>query len=348
MLAATRDGELSRCVHLTTGLHCPTARNIPFVVGIGPAKSGSTAIFRTLASHPRVQVGSAGLRGECCGSELYFFLRPLERRNFNLSWERLGEYFADGLPPHPDGGTRWWGEKTPHYSAQTLVPFLLRAMLPAVRLVYSLRDSLELDASLYAFRGMQQRGVAHLDWVRGRVAAHDEWTACRSRELVRIGHLSDERLYSGAFSVDTVEGIEATLHASCGQGQFRANGTIDAFKEVLNGWNLRRWAFVFPPAQLLCVRMTDHMSHWWRVATHLGRFLGVEPNGFRNVGSSTAREGALTQRDAGATEESLKLLSAAVASDAQNAAWVDRFCGMEAGAVSPPRTYEQDNTTESE
>ena len=188
----------SRCVHLSTGLRCFTSRATPFVVGIGPAKSGSTAVFRTLASHAHIQIGNAGTRSECCGSELYFFLRPFERHNFNLSWERLGEYFAGGLPSQSDdSGKRWFGEKTPHYAGHTQVPFLIHAMLPAALLVFTYRDSLELDASLYAFRGMPLRGVPYLDWVKGRVAAHQAWTSCRASELQRIGDLSDARLYGG-------------------------------------------------------------------------------------------------------------------------------------------------------
>ena len=310
------------CVHLTSGLHCPESRDIPFVVGIGPAKSGSTAVFRTLASHPQIELGNAGLRGDCCGTELYFFLRPLERRSFNASWERLAEYFKSRLEPLRADSILWWGEKTPRYAGHTLVPFFLRAMLPAARLVYTSRDSIELDASLYAFRGMKQR-MTHMTWAQGRVAAHTDWRECRARELLQR-NLSEDGLYGGELGIDAVEKVEASLHARCKQGQFRANGTIDAFKEVLNGWNLRRWSFVFPRSQLLCVSMSDHLSNWKDVSARLGRFLGLRDSLFRNTAS--AREQALPPHRAGATDDSMAFIASAVATDAHNLGWVERLC----------------------
>lgn len=45
--------------------------SLPTFLGIGPAKSGSSSLFRTLGRHPQVAVANAtlGVRG-CCGPEL--------------------------------------------------------------------------------------------------------------------------------------------------------------------------------------------------------------------------------------------------------------------------------------
>lgn len=252
------------CVHTAAGLRCLPSLDVPFVVGIGPAKSGSTAVFRTLSSHSRVEIGSAGRRGECCFSELYFFVRPFDRKHHNLSAALLQEYFATPFGGAAGGSVRWFGEKTPRYSGHTLVPFLVRTLLPEARLVYTLRSADELDASLYRFRAMHDV-MSYDSWVARRVEAHRAWEDCRAEQLRQIGGAAltpPWRLYDGGTPHAATEAIEALLHGSCGQGAHHANCTLDTFRDVLPGASLRRWAFSFAEERILCVRMLDHLNDW--------------------------------------------------------------------------------------
>jgi len=316
------------CVHTAAGLRCLPSLDVPFVVGIGPAKSGSTAVFRTLSSHSRVEIGSAGRRGECCFSELYFFVRPFDRKHHNLSVALLQEYFATPFGGAAGGSVSWFGEKTPRYSGHTLVPFLVRTLLPEARLVYTLRSADELDASLYRFRAMHDV-MSYDSWVARRVEAHRAWEDCRAAQLRQIGGAAltpPWRLYDGGTPHAAVEAIEALLHGSCGQGAHHANGTLDTFRDVLPGASLRRWAFSFAEERILCVRMLDHLNDWptvrasrrtlgrcrrrhdtsaravprlfhrslsslcAQVAARLGRFLDVAPAGFhRSAGEEHTR-----------------------------------------------------------
>lgn len=67
-------GANIRCVNPADGL---SPLKLPLVLGIGPAKTGSTVLFKALDQLPSVLVGNATLGGApCCTYELYFFTSP--------------------------------------------------------------------------------------------------------------------------------------------------------------------------------------------------------------------------------------------------------------------------------
>jgi len=70
----TPSGSSIRCQKPANGI---SGQEIPFVLGIGPAKTGSTVLFSVLDRLPSVLVGNATLGGSpCCTYELYFFTSP--------------------------------------------------------------------------------------------------------------------------------------------------------------------------------------------------------------------------------------------------------------------------------
>jgi len=116
-------------------------------IGIGPARSGSSALLWMLKEHPHIQVGDPGLQNiDCCpGSELYFFSKD---QLFEKGLEFYKGFFAPRKP-----NVKIAGEKTPKYSSHPLVPYRIRALLgPKVKLIFTIRDPLEALLSLYRIR----------------------------------------------------------------------------------------------------------------------------------------------------------------------------------------------------
>jgi Sulfotransferase family len=118
---------------------------------IGAQRSGTTSLWRHLASHPQVHIPPS--------KEAPFFShdRPFAR---GLAWY-LGEFFADADP------RRRWGTVSPHYmmgSPDADVPEVARrihATVPQARLIAILRDPIERAQShhrMVVHRGRETRG----------------------------------------------------------------------------------------------------------------------------------------------------------------------------------------------
>jgi len=115
---------------------------LKLLVGIGPAKSGSSALADMLIEHakPYVEVGNAALgHRRCCGPELYHFLHEPDCAVFS-------QFFITPFHQQP---RKWRFEKTPWYSDHTQTPFYLRTMSRNVKLLFTYRSPILLDVSLY-------------------------------------------------------------------------------------------------------------------------------------------------------------------------------------------------------
>jgi len=106
---------------------------LPNLIVIGAAKSGTTSLHRYLAVHPEIQMSAV--------KELRFFQDPraLERR------DEYARFF--------DGRAAVRGEATPAYTYHPLIPDVperIRATVPDARLIYVVRDPVERAIAAYA------------------------------------------------------------------------------------------------------------------------------------------------------------------------------------------------------
>jgi len=199
-------------------------------VGIGPAKSGSTAAALLLMHHgqPHIEVGSAALGNKsCCGPELYHFFHEPDCDEFS-------RFFATPFHEQP---RMWRFEKTPGYSSHTLTPFYLRTMSRNVKLLFTYRSPVLLDVSLH--RHLKST-VPYAVWFDARRDAHKRYLECRG---------------DGYRPRDFLTEVELDKRCS-GQGQPRP-WMSPPFKQILTGHSIRRWAHVFPRSDIMCISQKE-------------------------------------------------------------------------------------------
>jgi len=130
-----------------------TRHHLDFLV-IGAQKSGTTALYEYMQTHPSICMPS--------GKEAAYFHSPtlMERRTWD---EFLDEHFRGA------SADARWGTATPHYMGYPGCAERIRAQLPEVRLIALLRDPIERAYSHYRMsvrRGWETRAfddaVAHL------------------------------------------------------------------------------------------------------------------------------------------------------------------------------------------
>ena len=216
-------------------------------VGIGPAKSGSTAAALLLMHHgqPHIEVGSAALGNKsCCGPELYHFFHEPDCDEFS-------RFFATPFHEQP---RMWRFEKTPGYSSHTLTPFYLRTMSRNVKLLFTYRSPVLLDVSLH--RHLKST-VPYAVWFDARRDAHERYLECRG---------------DGYRPRDFLTEVELDKRCS-GQGQPRP-WMSSPFKQILTGHSIRRWAHVFPRSDIMCISEKE-LYNSARTILRINSFLGV-------------------------------------------------------------------------
>ncbi|KAJ8603539.1 hypothetical protein CTAYLR_004874 [Chrysophaeum taylorii] len=224
----------------------------PNVLGIGPAKSGSTALAHLLHSVPRVVTGNKT-----------YATGVWEDYPYEVAWLYRPEMVAKGLASYskyfpPNENAVVFFEKTPKYSAHSLVPYRARTFLSnKLKLVLTTRGLLDLDASLYLYR---EKLVTYREWFEARVRAHEAWADCRERRfrVITGNTITIESLHDpDYFDWQAASGAEHDLANVCGAvASVDANVTRfrDWISEIFVVWSLRRWTLVFPHEQnFLCI-----------------------------------------------------------------------------------------------
>lgn len=105
---------------------------LPFVIGVGPIRSGTTWLDEILRIHPEIQLPHNI-------KELHFFSEKLEK---GIEW------YASHFIPF-DSKARVWGEISPSYISCTECPRRIRSILPNVKIIISLRNLYDLVISMY-------------------------------------------------------------------------------------------------------------------------------------------------------------------------------------------------------
>jgi len=260
-------------------------------IGIGPARTGSSAIMWMLESHPQIEIGDYRLQNSTCcrGGELYFFSRDsLFRKGFN---------FYKGFFPLRKPNVKIAGEKTPKYSSHPLVPYRIRAMLgPKVKFIFTIRDPLEALLSLYVLRHQRVNDNETIsDYFRELLKVQREYDECVQTAMEKILFLGTERPRTSIYEIikdlewrTALNFEESALH--CWRDPDRLNwnkdtGELENLQHYIYKENLIRWHTVFSKSQVMCVWNDELRSNAVETINQVVRFLGLDPlpSNFKDV-----------------------------------------------------------------
>jgi hypothetical protein len=160
----------------------PSTGELPNLLIIGSAKSGTTSLHRYLGRHPEISMASPRESGRLLdndvgGKEMRFFWR--EDWRDRMDWYR--SHFAEMTTPIR-------GEATPAYSAHPFhsgVAERIHTTIPEVRLLYIVRDPIERIISQYS----QQRADGDRRSFEERMSEYDNpdnSIVCPSRYATQI------------------------------------------------------------------------------------------------------------------------------------------------------------------
>jgi len=253
-------------------------------IGIGPARTGSTAIMWMLEGHPQIEIGDYRLQNlTCCrGGELYFFSRD--------SLFHKGFDFYKGFFPLRKPNVKIAGEKTPKYSSHPLVPYRIRAMLgPKVKFIFTIRDPVEALLSLYVIRHQKKANDNETisDYFRGLLRAQKEYDECvkfAMRKIIILGKgIPRMSIHETIKDLDWHSALTFDETAlPCWRDpvkvmQNKDSGELENLQHYIYKENLIRWHLVFSKSQVMCVWNDELRSNVVETTNHVVRFLGLDP-----------------------------------------------------------------------
>jgi len=307
------------------GVPVADGRTLPLLLGVGPAKTSSTALFDSLGQHPEILLGNVSLLGhECCGSELYYFSRRFNPANPAAG---LGEYFSIETKPNAN----WVAEKTPEYSDYFLAPYRVRETLQlphSLALVFTIRDPVDAHVSLYFYRmqrkNLQSTAQGFLEWSQGLLQAHHVYRKCVETELRAQNYkepLSTEMSprWVGRHRLDTA------VFKKCREPYFKPSDRLEGVGSLEYSHTLPRWkrvldisrhsgvadqdksknknktssegndALEIKAVPMMCVFHQDFIRNPGKEAQKVAKFIGLDPESLRTElpGSRSISGGAL-------------------------------------------------------
>ena len=253
----------------------------PNMLGIGPAKSGSTITADMLSWTGKVVLGSM----ECCRGETQFLVKE---ELFGKGLSRYRDFFEEITKE----GVVAYYDKTPSYDTDFLVPFRALAFLgPKLKLIFTMRNPVDLDASQYFHFKVHQAKVLYSDWLRLRMRKYEELATCRSNAYGRLPRTKDPELrrldeketslrdlYNASYySVAEAGFVEDAIARQCPD----AKEHVNMLGSQLYAANLRRWIRLFPSKDsLFCYSNEDLLRDRLDVKTRLFDFVGIDPKKF--------------------------------------------------------------------
>jgi len=253
----------------------------PEFIGIGPARSGSSALLWMLMKHPHIQVGDPSLQNEscCAGSELYFFNRD------HLFIKGL-EYYKGFFEPRKPN-VKIVGEKTPKYSSHPLVPYRIRALLgPKVKLLFTLRDPFDALLSLYRIRHGKDNSESVSDYFRNLLRSQKTYDDCVQDALNYVQYLSGhkpKKLHETLGQIDWHAAMlldEAALNCYRDPHLVRLGldeGELENLQHYIYTENILRWHAVFSKEQVICIWNDELRTRVVDTINEVLRFLGLDP-----------------------------------------------------------------------
>jgi hypothetical protein len=257
-------------------------------VGIGPAKTGSTAISRKLCKNTGVLCGRRQRPGQPkqMTVELMVLSGDVILRDGPSA---LDPYFSQNRTLSAKGSKPvMLFEKTPHYAANIQAPLVAAKLLPAhTKYIYTLRNFSTQDMSLYMHREAHKKNITYSQWVDESVQMHKKWDMCRKKVLdkivpprykneVRSTYLVDGLLSDAKFvAPEQSYWIEKQMSKTCGipAPDFRPR---DLFEELLHHRNLIRWARYVGQDRILCVSDEAQKRAACAVTKALNAFLALK------------------------------------------------------------------------
>lgn len=209
---------------------------------LGAARCGTTSLFRYLQQHPQILPSR--------NKELHFF---------DLQFESGSAWYGKHFFPSTLRGERYIvGEATPYYLFHPLVPARVRAALPNVRLIVTLREPAE-------------RAVSHY--------AHNLYQGYETLPLAEALAREDERLAGEEARMlhnPTYHSFHHQHHSYKARGRYAQQ--------------LQRWLAFFPRTQLYVVVLEEWQAQPQIMLAQICRFLGLPEHQFDTRVCHNARE----------------------------------------------------------
>ena len=251
--SVVKDHKLFCTLREEVNFTAPTGPVWPTFLGVGAAKSGSTALHELINQHPEVSEGN-----KLNSPEVNWFALSA-----HLGLSDYAQYFTRSP------SAKAYGEKTPNYAWVHNVAYSARTLLgPNLKLVYSYRDPLEETVSWYLHQFHDDLKVSFAQFLDARLLLDGKMTACLQTHFKAMlvpssAGSSDWATMDGIhnpamFDWKTSEQIEHALHNECEQpvvSEVAQGRHLFGFANEFDHYtNLRRWVHVFGKKQLLCVR----------------------------------------------------------------------------------------------
>jgi hypothetical protein len=248
-------------------------RILPGIIGIGPARTGTSAFFlKGIRKHPSIVLGSKK--------------RVLGRGNMELNFFTNEKFLRKGLDfyakffDQQKCGVR--AEKTPGYSSHPLVPWRIRFLLGShVQFIFNFRDPFSAFISKYFLKRWYKVGFFE-DVLRLEISKYKEFLRCQGK----FQNLSIMNKKDFEFDWKTV--------TQCPESQLVRYDYIRS---------LRRWAAIFPKNSIICVPHSCLKANFGRtlnialnMSSLIGNFSPSKPQGDKDWISIGHRRGGILNR----------------------------------------------------
>lgn len=279
--------KILKCLQPQPGVpfvHGTTTHRVPLLLGVGPAKTGSSFLFSSLGRHPNIAMGNAAIANhDCCESELYFFT---SRFDYHDPATNLSRYFlgVGGVSDTSSGGVKWLAEKTPVYHHDLLAPYKVKATIRPdnLALVFTMREPIEAHVSLF-FHRMWEESMFE-DWSANRTG-YLQWTD-RLLEFYEFYESCALQTLGAAFTYKKngdddlswvgVQAIDEALYYKCLQpsGVYQPFN-LEGIASLLYAQTLLRWRRVFPNVRATCVFHRDLLKNGEKEVDRVLTMLGL-------------------------------------------------------------------------
>jgi hypothetical protein len=253
------------------------------VLGIGPAKTSSTAVFRKLNMHGQIVLGNSSRKSqECCGPELYFFTRYFAHSGPYFAYgqyfdvagalEKLEAAISSGIVDSRNKNKVWLAEKTPTYHADFMAPHRIsRMMSPSnTKLILTIREPFAAHVSLF-FHVKNVHGNAtamtFLKWSMKEFKMYEKKKACLKKHALAFGydeHVPLWQLYKQILPAYALSRLCIERDYESGVSPYMYSETIDM------------WVNMVPEFDIICVFHEDFRKNCESVMTELFNVLGLE------------------------------------------------------------------------
>lgn len=287
---ARNTSEALQCLDFGDNVRCfeaEAAAPWTVLIGIGSAKTGTTAMVQMLSHHNAVLIGNGQLGGaQCCYGETYFFSKP---NDMIQGWDRYLQFF-----PRQRQTSKVLADKTPKYSKEEFTAYRAKLFLgrTKTKLVMTVRDRFERDVSEYFMRGIKR---PYDEDLLERIEGFRKWSMCRSKVLSEVVG-NNTHPHGDLFeliSVEIAQIIARNIHQQCDHYHL---GEIP-LEAALYERNLYRWATLFGKENIICFDNDMIEADPEKLRARLETFLDIDPSGWGGPPPPSTRErSSLPQR----------------------------------------------------